>query len=289
MHSKFKKVGILGRIRDDKIIETLRYLIQLLDVWQQSYVVDISLKPMIEEGCEYFSAESLAKACDLLIVVGGDGSLLQAARLGVEYQLPVVGINKGRLGFLTDILPEHLETELRAVLEGKYIMEERFLIDVVVNADGKKIYKNLALNDVALLPGDVAQMIEFEIFIDRQFVCKQRADGIIVATPTGSTAYALSGGGPILEPHLEAMVLVPMFPHTLSNRPLVVSSGSKIDIKIPLTNETSPWLSCDGHEKELINPGTEIHIQKHKTLLNLIHPAHYNYYETLRAKLHWIS
>lgn len=288
MKTKFKKVGILGRIRDDKIIETLNRLLQALSNWGQAFLVDETLKPMLQgTNWECALRDTLAKQCDLFIVVGGDGSLLQAARLASVHQIPVVGINKGRLGFLTDIRPEQIDTVLRAVLEGKYLEEERFLIEAEVQQDNKIAYKNISLNDVVLLPGDVAHMIEFEIYINQQFVCKQRADGLIVTTPTGSTAYALSGGGPILDPTLDAIALVPMFPHTLSSRPLVVPSDAQFDIKIPLSNETSPWLSCDGQEKVLVTPGSQIHIQKRADRLQLIHPQHYNYYETLRSKLHW--
>jgi NAD+ kinase len=145
----------------------------------------------------------------------------------------------------------------------------------------------IALNEVVLMPGNVARMIEFSIMIDDQFVCAQQADGLIVATPTGSTAYALSGGGPILYPQLEAIVLVPMFPHTLSARPIVVSSKSRIVIHVDTHSTAAPWLSCDGQERISVPIGANISIQKNAKSLKLIHPLDYNYFETLRTKLHW--
>ncbi len=286
--SAFQKMGILGRYRTEHLSDTLLALIQFLEAQKQAFLLDEDLKSLItEKQVPAANKLAIAKACDLLIVIGGDGSLLQAAKIAAESQTPVIGINKGRLGFLTDILPSDLEKKLKPVLEGHYLEERRFLVDVAIKQAEKEVYKSIALNDVVLLPGDVAHMIEFEIYINQQFVCKQRADGLIVATPTGSTAYALSGGGPILHPQLEALVLVPMFPHTLSSRPLVVESSAVIDIVISAQNETSPWLSCDGQEKKAVSPGTQISIQKKQALLRLIHPEHYNYYETLRSKLHW--
>lgn len=287
---KFQKVGVIGRHRAEHITETLKILLQFLQQFGQSYVLDEDIQPLLQDNKQpYLPRQTIAKTCDLLIIVGGDGSLLQAAQMAAEHQIPIVGINKGRLGFLTDILPAELEKKLKAVLQGIYIEERRFLIDASLQENEKEVYRGAALNDVVLLPGDIAHMIEFDIYINKQFVCTQRADGMIVATPTGSTAYALSGGGPILHPQLEALVLVSMFPHTLSNRPLVVQSDSLIEIVVSKQNETSPWLSCDGHQKTAVTPGSTITIRKQNAWLRLIHPEDYNYFETLRSKLNWIG
>ncbi|OGT64547.1 MAG: hypothetical protein A3J38_09440 [Gammaproteobacteria bacterium RIFCSPHIGHO2_12_FULL_45_9] len=224
-----------------------------------------------------------ASGIDVLIVVGGDGSLLHAARLAVDQHIPVLGINRGRLGFLTDIKPHALEA-IQPILAGHYVSETRFLLEV--QHPEITLNSTIALNDVVLSPGKLAQLIEFDIWINQQFVCHQRADGLIIATPTGSTAYALSAGGPILHPTLPALVLVPMFPHTLSSRPIVVESHSEIELRIS-PDQTAPSFSCDGHQRFSATPGSILRVRKKETPLTLIHPTDYNYYEVLREKLGW--
>lgn len=288
MLKKFQTVGLIGRQRKEDISDTLQTLKSLLQARQLAIVVE-------EETASFFSTDKLptyprdqlGKYCDLIIVVGGDGSLLNAARAGIAHQTPVLGINRGRLGFLTDINPNEINEKVAEVLDGKYIEEKRFLLEVHIQHEQQTLAPNIALNDVVLLPGDVAHMIEFSITINDQFVCNHRADGMIVATPTGSTAYALSGGGPILHPGLDAVVLVPMFPHTLSARPIVIDADSPIKITIADTNEKSPRLSCDGQTPIEIPLGATIHIHKKAENLRLIHPTDYNYFETLRLKLGW--
>lgn len=233
-----------------------------------------------------FFQDRLPHDLDLMIVVGGDGSLLNAAHLALPLNLPVLGINRGRLGFLTDIHPKEFD-RIGHVLDGHYYLEKRFLLSTKHLFENQRAHTDIALNDVVLLPGDIAQMIEFDIIIDGNFVCHQRADGLIIATPTGSTAYALSGGGPILHPQLNAVVLVPMFPHTLSSRPIVISGDAKIELHISKRNEAAPDISCDGQRRIKIQPGSQLHIEKHPQLLQLIHPKDYEYFATLREKLGW--
>lgn len=288
MPKPFKTIGLIGRQRKEDISDTLLALKNLLLERKLAIIVET-------ETATWFSAgklptcprDQLGKKCDLIIVVGGDGSLLNAARAGIDDQTPLLGINRGHLGFLTDINPNELEAKVNEVLDGRYIEEQRFVLSADIEYNKEKIASDIALNDVVLMPGDVAHMIEFSIAIDDQFVCSQRADGLIAATPTGSTAYALSGGGPIMHPHLDAVVLVPMFPHTLSSRPLVISANSKIKITIGAENETAPRLSCDGQARLTVPIGADIHIHKKAEKLQLIHPKDYNYFATLREKLHW--
>ena len=232
------------------------------------------------------SREELGKRCHLLIVVGGDGSLLHAAHAVIKNEVPVLGINRGRLGFLTDINPSHLK-KIKPILDGEYRLEKRFLLTATVEHHGKRLGQNDALNEVALIPDSVPHMNEFEIFIDDQFVCSQDSDGVIIATPTGSTAYALSGGGPILHPQLDAMVIVPMFPHTLSLRPIVIEGNRRVTIVITPNNTTTPRLTCDSQAYISAPPGSHITIEKNPQALHLIHPVDYDYYESLRSKLHW--
>jgi NAD+ kinase len=285
---QFKTIGLIGRIRSSGTAETLTEIMHLLKKHGFDYIMEYETSLLFDSvACPALPKEEFAKECDIAIVVGGDGSILHAARVVVEHHLPVMGINRGRLGFLTDIYPQDTQTKILAILHGEYIEEQRFLLNAKIQHQNQIDYHEVALNDVVLLPGEYAHMIEFEIYINQQLVCQQRADGQIIATPTGSTAYALSGGGPILHPALEAVVLVPMFSHTLSSRPIVVESRSAIEIRIPEFNETSPFVSCDGLTRVAIKPGSSLHITRHKKTLKLLHPKDYQYFETLRTKLHW--
>jgi len=289
MAQAFNRIVIFARQKrfTHAFEQTLSSLQQILEQQQ----IEILLEQETAQYLPQSSAKAIAmtdldKQCDLIMVVGGDGSMLEAARSAVEYDIPILGINRGRLGFLTDILPAELEQKITDLLKGQYREEQRFLLQAQT-VDTDNTYQSDALNDVVLLPGNMPHMIEFEILINDEAVCSQRADGLITATPTGSTAYALSGGGPILHPNLEAIVLVPMFSHTLSARPIVVEANHKITIVIDKANDTSPQLSCDGQELVTINPGGKIEITKKSKQLRLIHPLDYNYYQTLRSKLGW--
>lgn len=287
MSIHFKNIGIFGRVKNPGVKETLKTLIHTLSDLSVNVFVEKDTAESLEElTLPTIDRKALHQHCDLLIVVGGDGSLLHAAHAIANQAIPVVGINRGNLGFLTDIHPAELDN-IKAILEGKYHAEERFLLTASIEHAGKELGRDDALNEVAVIPDAIPHMIEFEIFIDDQFVCSQHSDGLIIATPTGSTAYALSGGGPILHPQLDAVVLVPMFPHSLNYRPIVIEGNSKIDIIITPNNKTSPRISCDGRAYLPTPPGSRICIQKKPERLHLIHPLDYRYYEALRTKLHW--
>lgn len=284
---QFQVVGIMGRVKNPGVVETLRALIQYLQQLNQAIVVETETAAALNDTTlPQSDRQSLGKKCQLLIVVGGDGSLLQAAHTIVENDVPVLGVNRGRLGFLTDIHPTQLE-KIKSILQGEYILEERFLLTATVHHNGQLVGKSDALNEVALIPDITPHMNEFEIYIDNQFVCSQDSDGVIIATPTGSTAYALSGGGPILHPQLDAIEIVPMFPHTLSFRPIVIEGNRTITIAISPHNSATPRLTCDGQAFINAPPGTQVNVTKKEKRLHLIHPIDYDYYETLRSKLHW--
>ena len=288
MTKTFKSVALLARKTNSENIATLQSVISCLEQNQLDIFIEQETAKLLSAySGKVISREELGKYCDLFIVVGGDGSLLNAARCAANCQKPVLGVNRGRLGFLTDIHPDEFATKFKSVLAGEYIEEQRFLLDSYINQEHNIDYFDSALNEVALLPGDVAHMIEFSIFINEQFVCSQRPDGLIVATTTGSTAYALSGGGPILHTGLNALVLVPICPHTLSSRPLVVSGDSEIKLLVDVNRYTAPQLSCDGHMRRSVSAGEAIVIRKKPQPLRLIHPLDYNYFDTLRSKLHW--
>jgi len=242
---------------------------------------------MPEHDSEVVEAGKISEACDLVIVIGGDGSMLNAARVLTGRDVAVLGINRGRLGFLTDILPDEIETKISQVLAGDYTEESRFLLDVVATRAGKSESLGCALNDVVLHPGKAAQMIEFELFVDDHFVYSQQSDGLIVATPTGSTAYALSAGGPIMHPQLDAFVLVPMHPHSLNTRPITISADSIVRIIIAQKHSILPQVSCDGRMQYTAMPGDEIIMRKKTERLRLIHPGDHNFYKACRSKLGW--
>lgn len=290
MRKIFTTIGLIGRQGMKDVSDTLRVIVDYLQSHHYEVLIEDDIAYCFKNRRLFSSTrDQLAQKVDLLIVVGGDGSLINAAHSAVKHNTPVLGVNRGRLGFLTDIHPQDLENKIGEVLAGNYQEEKRFLLSAMIAMPLEKVQQasGIALNEVVLMPGNVARMIEFSIRIDDQFVCVQQADGLIVATPTGSTAYALSGGGPILYPQLEAIVLVPMFPHTLSARPIVVSSKSHIVIHIDTHSTAAPGLSCDGQERLSVPVGANISIQKHTKPLRLIHPLDYNYFETLRSKLHW--
>jgi NAD+ kinase len=283
----FKTIGIYGRVRNAGVTESLKTVIAYLKSLSQDLVIDSETAAILgDDSIRSVAPQDLSKNCRLLIVVGGDGSLLHAAHTVINDEIPVLGVNRGRLGFLTDIHPTELE-KIKTILDGKYMLEKRFLLQATTVHQGKTLGVSNALNEVALLPASVPHMNEFEIYIDDNFVCSQDSDGMIIATPTGSTAYALSGGGPIIHPNLDAMVMVPMYPHTLSMRPIVIDGNHKVTIVITPNNTTTPRLTCDSQDFINVPPGSHINIEKKKQRLHLIHPLDYDYYETLRSKLHW--
>lgn len=291
MNPAFKNIVLFARQRagNESNIETLNDLINLLEKENYKVRLETETAELIPQSKALTVSILELTASDLLIVVGGDGSLLQAARTVVTTHTPVLGINRGRLGFLTDILPREIKEQVLSVLKGKYTVEERFLLDTKIEHHNGTIEEGDALNDIVLMHGNMPGMCEFTIFINNELVCYQRADGVIIATPTGSTAYALSGGGPILHPALNAMVMLPMFPHTLSSRPLVVSGDSHFTLRLDANNKDAVRLSCDGQKGFILEANDVIHIYKKPQPLKLIHPLNYEYYHTLRSKLGWQS
>ncbi|WOX07322.1 NAD(+) kinase [Microbulbifer pacificus] len=286
--SEFHTIGLIGRTESDSAVLSLMRLMEFLEREGYSVVLEKNTaNDVANHKARVSSKEKLGELCDLVIVVGGDGSLLGAARALAKFSVPLLGINRGRLGFLTDITPDEIEQKVGEVLAGKYMAESRFLLDMSVTRDGKQIGKGSSLNDVVIHPGEYIRMIEFDLFIDGQFVYTQRSDGLIVSTPTGSTAYALSGGGPIMHPKLDAIVVVPLNPHTLSSRPIVVEGSSEFKIIVSEHNATHSYVTCDGHDQVVTEPGDIVRIHKKPYRLTLIHPLQHNFYETCRSKLNW--
>jgi len=287
---QFRNIGIIGRMGSARVLETIRRLKRYLIGRHLHVILEDTIAEMLPgHNLQTSSRKLLGEVCDLVIVVGGDGSMLGAARALAQHNVPVLGINRGSLGFLTDILPEQLESQISEVLAGNYTVEQRFLLETEVRRNGAPIGQGDALNDVVLHPGKSTRMIEFELFIDGQFVYSLKADGLIIATPTGSTAYALSAGGPIMHPRLDAIVIVPMYPHTLSSRPIVVDADSELKVVISEDMTIYPLVSCDGQNHVTCAPGDTLHIQRKPQKLRLIHPLDHNFYTVCRDKLGWGS
>ena len=288
---RFKRVILYARQHraNQDVSETLQRLVEYLHSQKIDTFLDCDTAVGFELNLPVLPREAMGEKNDLIVVVGGDGSLLSAARMAIQVNVPVIGINRGRLGFLTDILPHELEQQLGAVLAGQYSEERRFLLRMRIHDEDATFFEGDALNDVVLSRGNETHLIAFDVYVNQQFVSHYRSDGLIVATPTGSTAYALSAGGPIMHPQLNAMVIVPMFSHSLSSRPLVVDGQSLIELRISDSNEHDLQISCDGHESCLIKPGQRVVIEKNVQQLRLLHPIDYHYYDTLRIKLGWGS
>lgn len=284
----FDRIGIVGRLDSDSVVDSVRRLTHLLSKLNRACRIDLPLAEAIPGlNCEALDRPGLGQWADLIIVVGGDGTLLGAARDLAEFNVPLLGINRGRLGFLTDIMPVEMEQKVRDVFSGRYVIENRFLLQASIFRHGKVMETGRALNDVVLHSGQSIRMIEFELYINGQFVYSQRSDGLIVSTPTGSTAYALSAGGPLVHPSLDTMILVPMFPHSLNNRPLVVGADANLSIQLGEDHGFEPQISFDAQHHIAIVPGDELRISRFPQALRLLHPEDHNYYEICRTKLGW--
>jgi len=281
----FKRIGLFSKQEDSRISKTLIQLHQFLI--RQSF--SILATPTVAEflDIEAHDEAYLANNIDLGVVVGGDGTLLQVGRLLAPKNIPIIGINLGRLGFLVDISSANLDKQLEQMIDGKHTVESRTLLQADVFRGDQKLGSQGALNDVVVHVRNDVRMIEFDTKIDGDFVNTQRADGMIVSTPTGSTAYSLSAGGPILHPSLNAVTMVPICPHTLSHRPIVVSAESEIEILLCESRDVDARVSFDGQANLNLKAGDRIVIRQHPNKLLLIHPEDYDYYNILRSKLGW--
>ncbi len=283
----FKKIAIIGKYNnlkeDPNFSGKLKALIEFID----SNKIQVFIEEKTQQQFKLNSYDSVAisqcKDVDLIIVLGGDGTMLGVGRTISHMGVPMVGINQGRFGFLADISFDAMEKELTSILEGNYITDERMLLSVKVMRDNKLIYESLALNDIVIKSG--SRLIELELSVSQKLLHNQRSDGIIVATPTGTTAYALSAGGPILHPDLDSVAIVPISPHTLSNRPIAINAEQPISVKIIDMDEG--FLSVDGQIKFPLDLRDQIYIQKSSNCVTILHPKDYCYFEMLRNKLNW--
>lgn len=289
MNKKLTCIGIVGYPRSSAALTTHERLYQWLASSGYCVIVEQQVAQYLKlHNSITASLTDIGQQADLAVVIGGDGNMLGVARVLSHYDIKVIGVNRGNLGFLTDIDPDNVIRQLGDVLDGNYIDERRFLLEISVQNQEEERCVSTAINEVILHPGKVAHMIEFKVYIDDRYAFSQRSDGLIIATPTGSTAYSLSAGGPILSPLLEAITLVPMFPHTLSARPLVINSDSTIRLKFAQTSGDLK-ISCDNQISLSIHKGEEVLIRRSNFCLNLIHPMDYTFFKTLSSKLGWLK
>jgi len=286
MKSSFKTVALIGKYKSPEVAGPLLDLGRFLESRQVKVLIDKLTASQVKQAkYPVLALEEIGLQADLAVVIGGDGTMLNIARTLAPHDVALVGVNQGRLGFLTDISVENMIATIGAILDGKFVAEERMLLEGQVYSGTRKTFESLAFNDVVVSKGAKGNMLELEVRIDGQFIYNQRADGLIVATPTGSTAYALSSGGPIVHPSLSVIALVPVSPHTLSNRPIVVSSSCTVEIIV--RDNPEPRAHFDSHSRCDLREGDRIVVRRYASTISLLHPEGHSYYGMLREKLNW--
>jgi NAD+ kinase len=284
-----RKCALIGRFVDPRVAESMSTLLPHLKARGVQVLVSESADiPDGLNGVTRLPEEEVASQADLLIAIGGDGTLLYGARMVARHNVPLLGINRGRLGFLTDVMPQDMLSHVDAALEGKLDSEERTLLRACLRRGDGTVVESLGLNDIVLQKAATGRMLDFETRVNGKFVNTHSGDGIVIATATGSTAYALSCGGPIVEPHLDVLVMAPICAHTMSDRPIVVSSRSRIEIKLIERYDTYAQVACDGVLLGAMEPDVDVlDIEAAKERITLLHPPDHDYYCLLRSKLHW--
>lgn len=289
MTPPFDRVALIGKPDAERISETLARI--------HGHLCARHFRVLVEQGCAGLlpspaygsSFDEIRRECQVAIVVGGDGTLLMAARALVDCDIPLIGVNLGRLGFLVDISPEEAQVRLDAILGGHYQFEERPLLRTQVLRGGAVVHDQPSVNEVVIHSWNATSMIEIETSIDGVFLNSQRSDGLIVSTPTGSTAYALSAGGPILHPALRALVLAPINPHTLTNRPIVIRGDSVIEIAFRPSKQMKAQVVCDNVALPDVAISDRLRIRQHDRPFRMLHPLDHDFFAILRSKLNWSS
>ncbi len=286
MKTAFQTIALIGKYKSLEIAEPLLKLADFLASSGLNVVVDnLTAEHISRHPYKELALADMCGKVDLAIVLGGDGTLLNVARTLAPFNIPLVGVNQGRRGFLTDISIDSMQRTISGILRGNFVTEKRMLLSAAVSRDSRQIFDSLAFNDVVVHRGNNSSMLEFEVRIDGEYLYNQRADGLIVSTPTGSTAYALSAGGPILHPALEAIALVPVAPHSLSNRPIVLKSESTLEILMHRSEEAR--VRFDGHTHFELHCNDKVTVSRYIEPICLLHPVGHSYYHTLREKLLW--
>jgi len=279
--------ALVGRYTDARVAETVHALLPHLKSRGVQVLASESAAGLEAPDVTRVPEAAIGARADLVIAIGGDGTLLYAARLVARHGVPLLGVNRGRLGFLTDVMPQDMLPSVDAALAGTLQADERPLLAAQLHGAGGGLAQSLALNDVVMQKHDTGRTLDFETRVDQRYVNTHDGDGIIVASATGSTAYALSCGGPIIEPQLEALVIAPICAHTLSDRPIVVSSRSVIEVVLLPRPDTQANVACDGMRLGALMPGDRLEVRAARERVTLLHPAGHEYYKLLRSKLHW--
>ncbi len=288
MPQSFQSIALVGNAKDLRVAECMLSLAGHFHSRGVCPLVDpdlgLAFRPGSVQPCP---EQSFASRADLIVAIGGDGTLLYAARLVAGYSVPLIGINRGRLGFLTDVSPDSMLEDVDTVLAGNYTEDRRSLLAARLEKRGAESVSALALNDVVVNKWETGRTMDFETSINGRFVNSHGGDGMVIATATGSTAYALSCGGPIVEPDLDVWVMAPISPHTLSDRPIVVRAGSKIQLSMSDRFESRAQVTCDGSSIGDLEQGDNLYVEGADAQITLLHPPGYDYYRLLRSKLHW--
>src|SRR5215467_10599110 len=279
--------ALVGRFADPRVAESIGTLLPHLESRGVQVLVSEDAELPAGAPVSRVPESAFGERADLVIAVGGDGTLLYAARLVARHQVPLVGVNRGRLGFLTDVMPQDMLQSVDAALAGELEADQRPLLCARLHRAGGTVAESFALNDVVMQKHDTGRTLDFETRIDGTYVNTHDGDGIIVASPTGSTAYALSCNGPIIEPDLPALVIVPICAHTLSDRPIVVAGTSVVEVALLERPDTHAHVTCDGAVLGAIAPGDRLEVTTARERAMLLHPAGHDYYKLLRSKLHW--
>ena len=277
--AKHKKIVFLGNIGDESSFLSIQ---SLIDKYQEK-----GIQAVLIDSLNNQDTDSKMQNAELIVSIGGDGTMLQSAKLAYQYDIPITGINKGRLGFLTDINPKEADQVLDDIISGNYTTENRILIEAFISTNSINKSIGYAFNDIVINRKETGRMIRVETSIDNSFINTHEGDGFIVATPTGSTAYSLSCGGPILKPDVEALLLVPICPHSLNDRPMVVPSSSEIKLRYDSEQNVSAGIDLDGDTVYELKIGDNLVIKKAAKPICLIHPENYDYFDNLKSKLLW--
>ena len=277
--AKHKKIVFLGNIGDESSFLSIQ---SLIDKYQEK-----GIQAVLIDSLNNQDTDSKMQNAELIVSIGGDGTMLQSAKLAYQYDIPITGINKGRLGFLTDINPQEADQVLEDIISGNYTTENRILIEAFISTNSINKSIGYAFNDIVINRKETGRMIRVETSIDNSFINTHEGDGFIVATPTGSTAYSLSCGGPILKPDVEALLLVPICPHSLNDRPMVVPSSSEITLRYDSEQNVSAGIDLDGDTVYELKIGDNLVIKKAAKPICLIHPENYDYFDNLKSKLLW--
>jgi NAD+ kinase len=288
MSKHFSTIAIMGNHKDQRALDSVRSLLEHLDNLGLKVAVSDSLPTnALPDNTPQMTDDLLLDGADLLVAVGGDGTMLRAARHAALHGVPLLGINRGRLGFLADVSPEQMQESFEQILAGQFTKERRMLLRAEIYSGDAATADGLAMNDIVLKNRETGRMLEFQTIVDGQYVNTHGGDGFIAATPTGSTAYALSCGGPIVEPGMEAIVLAPICPHTLSDRPIVISSQTTIEVTLTQDDGTRGEVNADGEFVGELTAGEQLNIVAAEQKVDLLHPHGYDYFGTLRSKLYW--